>query len=121
MLGELNALTVLDLLGSLIILVQLSELTFWVLVVCRALLGLVIGISTSVISVFLNSISPHQIYGRIGCYTQTIQTVGVSTAYICSYMLNTHDPDDQVLWRIYMGLPVVAFLLRTAILRKFYP
>ena len=92
--GELNSFNILDITGIFLLVLQLIKLDFYLLSVCRILLGLVIGISTSIISSFINSIAPHQIYARIGCYTQTVQTIGVAVAYSLNYILEPDNPHD---------------------------
>jgi SP family galactose:H+ symporter-like MFS transporter len=42
----------------------------------------VIGISTAIIPVYINSIAPPSIVGKLGSFNQLLQTVGVVIAYV---------------------------------------
>ena len=52
------------------------------LVFSRFVLGFMIGISTAIIPVYINSIAPPEKVGQLGAYNQLLQTLGVVIAYV---------------------------------------
>ena len=100
---------------------QLIKLEFLFLAIPRFFLGILIGLSTSIIPVFINSIAPSQVSGKIGTYNQLFQVSGVLIAYLMGYSLNDNDKDDEIRWRIFLGLPILAFIGRQLVLQFIYP
>lgn len=56
--GENKAMIILDVFGTLTILLQAYQIEFWPLYIGRFLLGIYVGIATGLIPVYLVSISP---------------------------------------------------------------
>ena len=56
-------------------------LRYEVLAASRFFLGILLGISVAITPVFLNSIAPPQVSGKLGTYNQVFQTIGVLLAY----------------------------------------
>jgi MFS family permease len=119
--GELKGLLLIDTIGILVILLQMVELSFLYLALGRLLLGVVLGLSTSIVPVFLNSISPPMISGKIGSLNQLFQVSGVTFAFLAGYLIDDEDPKDEWRWRIFLAIPIIPFLLRIIILQFFYP
>jgi MFS family permease len=61
---------------------------FGVFVTMRLIQGICIGFYTSTISVHINEISPVEISGSVGSFTQIFISLGVSTAYLFYYILS---------------------------------
>jgi len=80
-----------DIIGIICISAQLIDLNFINLAITRFILGLLIGISTGIIPVYINSIAPSKISGKIGTFNQLFQVFGVLFAYIMGFMLNDKD------------------------------
>lgn len=74
-------------------LLQLTVLRFEVLAVSRFFVGILLGISTAIIPVYLNSIAPPSISGKLGTYNQVMQTLGVLGAYSVGTIISD-DPSD---------------------------
>lgn len=109
--GELKALLIIDVIGIIAILVELIELQFYIIASARFVLGFTIGISTAILPVYINSISPPSMIGKLGTYNQLLQTCGVVVAYVGGSILN-NDVSDYFRWRIYLGFPIVALIGR---------
>lgn len=82
-------------------------------------LGFVIGISTAIIPVYINSIAPPLMVGKLGTFNQLLQTLGVVVAYIAGSMIS-EDADDEFRWRIYLGFPALFLVLRIVGLQMIY-
>lgn len=76
------------------------------------MLGFVIGISTAIIPVYINSIAPPDKIGQLGAYNQLLQTLGVVVAYIGGSIINDEDANDWIRWRVYLGFPALFLILR---------
>jgi len=72
----------------------------------RIMLGIVIGIMSSILPLYLNSISPVKISGKIGSMNQLLTCLGVITAYLFGYLI-TEDTEDDMIWRILIGFPII--------------
>ena len=70
---------------------ELITLQFYFLAIPRVILGILIGLSTSIIPVYINSISPNNISGKIGTYNQLFQVFGVLFAYLMGFVLDDKD------------------------------
>jgi MFS family permease len=68
-------------------------LKFFYLAVGRLILGFTIGISNSIVPVYLNSIAPLQISGLVGSINQLMIGLGVIGAYSFGYLIED-DPTD---------------------------
>lgn len=112
---------IVDTIGIVAVSVQLIELSFWYLVVGRLIVGILMGISTSIIPVYINSISPVSIAGKLGTFNQLLIVFGVLVCYSVSFFVDDQDKNDEIQWRIVIGLPIFVFLLRIIILQVFYP
>ena len=66
----MKGLLIIDILAIVSIILQLFKLSFYYIAIGRFILGLTMGLSTSIIPVYLNSISPTSISGRIGTFNQ---------------------------------------------------
>ena len=86
-LGERRGLFFIDLFAAITILAQLVVLRYEVLAAARLVLGVLLGISTAIIPVYLNSIAPVSISGKIGTFNQVFQTLGVLFAYVLGITL----------------------------------
>jgi len=54
----------------------------------RILLGIVLGIMSSILPLYLNSVSPVKISGKIGSLNQLLTCLGVITAYSFGYLIS---------------------------------
>lgn len=57
--------------------------------VTRFMFGVFCGISSSIIPVYLTSISPLRISGVIGSFNQLLITVGIATAYGLDFFIES--------------------------------
>jgi MFS family permease len=99
---------------------QLIELRFTYLLAGRLLLGFVIGIMSSILPLYLNSIAPLSISGKIGSMNQVLTCFGVITAYTLGFII-TEDKADEIRWRILVGFPILPCLLSIVSLLWIFP
>jgi len=85
--GEAKTMVLCHLVIIISISIQLVELSFTYLMIGRILLGIVIGILSSILPLYLNSISPLNISGKIGSMNQILTCCGVITAYLFGYLI----------------------------------
>jgi len=72
---------------------QLISLEWTYLIIGRLMLGIVIGVLISILPLYLNSISPLSISGKIGSLNQVMTCMGVIFAYLLGFLI-TDDRDD---------------------------
>lgn len=92
---------------------------FYILAGARLVMGFVLGISTAIIPVYINSITPPSTVGRLGTYNQLLITMGAVVSYSLGSII-LDDPADQIRWRVYLGMPAFFLLLRVLVLQLFY-
>ena len=90
--GKLRGLAIVDFVGVVAIGVEMVQLEFYVIAAARLVLGFVIGISTAIIPVYISSISPPTMLGKLGTYNQLLQCSGVVLAYILGSILDNNNP-----------------------------
>lgn len=83
-------------------------------------MGFMLGISTAIIPVYINSIAPPTLVGKLGTFNQVMQTLGVVFSYIGGSILDSKDKDDEIRWRLYLGFPIVFFILRIIAMQMIY-
>lgn len=83
--GENKTMLILDVLGTLAIVMQAAQIEFWSLYIGRFLLGIYVGIASGIIPTYLISISPPEISGLVGSLNQLLITIGIATAYGLGY------------------------------------
>ncbi len=72
---------ILDVFGTIAILIQSYRIDFWSLYIGRLALGIYVGIASGIIPTYLISISPPQVSGIIGSLNQLLITIGIAVAY----------------------------------------
>lgn len=82
-----NVITILS------VFIQLINLNIACLVAGRLLLGLMMGIISGIVPVYLNSIAPLSISGKIGSINQLMIGFGLVAAYSLGYLID-NDPED---------------------------
>ena len=99
---------------------QLISLEWTFLIVGRLLMGLVIGVMISLLPLYLNSISPIAISGKIGSLNHLMTCVGVIIAYVLGFFI-TEDGSDEVVWRVLVGFPIVPCLISVVTFTWIFP
>ncbi len=79
--GENKAMLILDVIGTLSILLQSYSIDIGYLYVGRFILGVYVGIASGIIPTYLISISPPEVSGIIGSLNQLLITIGIAAAY----------------------------------------
>jgi MFS family permease len=91
--GEARAMIRCNVIIIVSICLQLIDLKFTYLLSGRLLLGFVVGIMSSILPLYLNSIAPLSISGKIGSMNQVLTCLGVITAYSLGFII-TEDKND---------------------------
>lgn len=77
-----------------VLLWMLIELDFVRLVIGRIILGILIGISTSLVPRYIRQMSPLQIAGKMGTFNQLLQTIGVLFSCLLGFLVLNCQTDD---------------------------
>jgi SP family arabinose:H+ symporter-like MFS transporter len=84
---------------------------FTLLIIARILGGMAVGITSSVVPLYLSEIAPDNKRGRLVTFYQLAITIGIFSAYLSNSILQKYTVDA---WRLMFGvgmLPAVLFLL----------
>lgn len=84
-LGERKTMIYLDVFAFAVITYQAHHISVTSLYMTRFLLGAYLGVSSSILPVYLVSISPPELSGLIGSFQQLLLTIGISVAYRLGY------------------------------------
>ena len=87
---------------------------FFLLIIARIIGGLAVGITSSVVPLYLSEIAPDSKRGRMVTFYQLAITIGIFSAYLSNSLLLKITTSDIDSWRIMFGvgiLPAVLFLL----------
>lgn len=101
-------------------LLQLISLEWTFLLLGRLMMGLVIGVMISLLPLYLNSIAPVSITGKIGSLNQILTCMGVIFAYALGFFIKD-DPSDEMVWRVLVGFPILPSLLAVVGFTWIYP
>lgn len=85
MVGERRSLIALDVFAIFIVSYQAYHIQVHQLYITRFLLGIYLGISSSILASYLVSLSPPELSGLIGSFQQVLITVGIAVAYRLGY------------------------------------
>jgi MFS family permease len=100
--------------------VQLIDLKLTYLLGSRLVLGTIVGIQASILPLYLNSLSPVSVSGKMGSMNQLLTCYGVITAYSLGFLIGD-DPDDELSWRLLVGFPMLPCLLSIVSLQWLFP
>ena len=100
--------------------VQLIDLELTFLLGSRLVLGIVVGIQASILPLYLNSLAPVSVSGKIGSMNQLLTCYGVITAYSLGFLIG-QDKDDELWWRVVVGFPIIPCLLSIISLIWLFP
>lgn len=101
--------------------VQMIDLQLTFLLSSRLILGIMAGIQASILPLYLNSIAPVSISGKIGSMNQLLTCYGVIFAYCLGFMIDQDDKDDEIRWRILVGFPILPCILSIFSLKWLFP
>lgn len=87
LLGERKSMIYLDGFAFILLTYQAHHIGASQLYLTRFLLGIYLGISSSILPTYLVSISPPEMSGLIGSFQQLLITIGISVAYRLGYGL----------------------------------
>lgn len=102
------------------VLIQLIDLRFAFLLASRLLLGIVTGIQASILPLYLNSVSPVSMSGKIGSLNQLLTCYGVVGAYLLGFLVQ-QSKEDEFYWRIIVGFPILPSLIGIISLKWIFP
>ena len=102
------------------VLIQLIDLRFAFLLASRLLLGIVTGIQASILPLYLNSVSPVSMSGKIGSLNQLLTCYGVVVAYFLGFFVQ-ETKEDEFYWRMLVGFPILPSLVGIVSLKWIFP
>lgn len=90
----------------------------WTCMIARFLIGIVVGINSALVPLYIKEMSPIAISGLTGSFNQTSITVGVVTSYCVGLGFGIPPPLDpnHLFWRMVLILPVIPCLIRLLML-----
>lgn len=95
--------------------------TFSLLIIARIAGGLAVGITSSVVPLYLSEIAPDNKRGMLVTFYQLAITIGIFCAYLSNTLLLKMDASEDTIWRIMFGvgaLPAVLFLLGLTLINE---
>ena len=105
---------IISIIGTLIVVLSIQQVSVSMMIVGRIITGLMVGFNASIVTVYLNQISPSCMSGRIGSIYQGFGNIGILVASCMGMLLGDPDMDDNMKYLYFMfGLPVVTSTLRT--------
>jgi hypothetical protein len=69
---------------------------------------------------FVNSIAPLEQVGKLGAFNQLLQTLALVSGYTAGYLVQDIDVNDEIRWRIYLGIPILIFIFRIVSLQLYF-
>ena len=93
------------------------------LIIMRIIQGACVGMYTAIIPMNISEISPIEISGSTGAFTQIFCSIGTSSAYLFYYILSitfSVERQDEI-WYYVFGLPLVTLIVQTIILLFVFP
>jgi MFS family permease len=110
-LGYLKTFKYLDYITIFAAIVGASNLSVSTQILSRLLLGLVVGVNTIAIPVYLTSCLPGSMGGPAGTLNQLFITIGILFGYLMSFTVIEATASDFA-WRVVIALPVIPSLIR---------
>lgn len=104
--------------GSLLFITEMASF-----IIMRIIQGACIGLYTSIVPIVIAEISPIEIMGTTGAFTQIFCSVGTTFAYLFYYILSiTMKPENlSSIWYYVFGFPLITLVLQTLILLFVFP
>ena len=100
--------------------VQLIDLNATYLFASRLIYGVIVGVQSSILPLYLNSLAPVSVSGKIGSMNQLLTCYGVITAYLIGFAIN-QDKTDEIRWRILVGFPMLPSVLSILSFKYYFP
>ena len=92
--------------------IQTLSLNPLLIALLRFFIGVFIGISCTIVPMYLKSIAPIQISGKIGSLNQIFITIGIATAYGMGICIDDKNLENEWRWRLCVIIPCFASYLR---------
>ncbi len=92
-------------------------------IIMRIIQGACIGMYTSLVPMTISEISPIEISGSTGAFTQIFCSIGTTTAYLFYYILSVSfsAQRQEEIWHYVFGLPLITVSIQTVILLFVFP
>lgn len=84
-------------------------------------MGILVGVSITLVPVFIKIMSPPQIAAKMGSFNQLLQTSGVLGSSLLGFLIIDPQINDDIYWRIFLGFPILPLILRVLSLKFVYP
>lgn len=104
--------------GSLLYITEMESF-----IIMRIIQGACIGMYTAIIPMTISEISPIEISGTTGAFTQIFCSIGTTSAYLFYYILSICFSKERQteIWYYVFGLPLITVSIQTIILLFVYP
>lgn len=122
--GARRTLILLDIGSIIFISLQMMDLSAFILILTRFMLGILIGMNSSVIPKYLLSLSPPSMSGATGSLNQLFITIGIAAAYAMGFTISSNPSSMDKTWeswRLVLFLPSTACLIRALLLVFVFP
>jgi MFS transporter, SP family, arabinose:H+ symporter len=117
--GRKNCLLIGDVLGLIGIGVTMIQ-SLPALLAGRFLAGASVGISSVIVPIYVNEMSPEEVSGQMGTWFQTNINVGILIGYLWGFGVPKVLGEKDYYWRIMFAFPAIFCLLRLAFLILFF-
>lgn len=118
--GYLNTFRYLDYLTIFAAFVGATDLTVPTQIFSRLLLGVIVGLNTIVIPVYLTSCLPGSMGGPAGTLNQLFITIGILFGYLLGFTVIDSSPGGFA-WRFLIALPIIPAAIRIFTTKSAFP
>lgn len=94
--------------------VQINNL--YVLLACRLIMGFLIGNYMAIIPIYINEITPVELQGSFGAFTQLIVVTAVVICYFLGVLFTETRTNPEFVWRFLFALPGLTSTLQSVLL-----
>ena len=103
-------------LGSLIVGGVINVPNVWCFMVCRIVQGMFSGVCLAMTSIYIREITPKQIVGSFGVFSQLFALIGMVFAYAIGLILDAADADATTFFHTIVTVNLFFVLLQSLLL-----
>ena len=92
----------------------------YIIVLCRLMQGITIGVTSMLRVLYVKQISPIELAGKLGSINQLMFTMGLLYAFVQTYLLELFLSPEQY-WRVVYFMPVLFMLIHVYNIKVNYP
>lgn len=118
--GDLKTFQVFDILTIIASIIGVLNLSISTQLISRIIFGLIIGMNTVLIPIYLTSTLPGSMGGPAGTLNQLFITIGILFGAFMGYLV-VEDDDSEMGWRIIIALPIIPSIIRLYTTKIVFP